>query len=72
LSFFFIIGRTASYGAGSGDVWLIKTDASGTRLWDKTFGGIDYDIGYSGQQTSDGGYIIVGETGSYGAGFRDI
>ncbi len=40
--------------------------------WVKTFGGSSSDIGYSVQQTADGGYIIVGETESFGSGPRDI
>jgi len=70
---YIVVGFTASFDAGNADVWLIKTDASGNRLWDKTFGGSDYlDKGYSVQQTSDGGYVIAGYTMSYGSGGRDV
>jgi hypothetical protein len=49
---------------GKPNVWLIKTDADGNKLWDKMFGGELYAEGASVQQTMDGGYIIcgVGET----------
>ncbi len=58
-----ITGETRSYGEPTGDVWLIKTDSLGDKEWDKTFGcgGMGTDIGYSVQQTQDGGYVIAGE-----------
>jgi hypothetical protein len=59
---YIIAGSTLSYGPGSYDVWLIKTDASGQEQWSQTFGGSSGDYGKSVQQTSDGGYIIAGQS----------
>ena len=67
-----IAGWTESFGVGGRNVYLIKTDANGNLLWQKTYGGSDYDWVFSVQQTSDGGYIIAGLTESFGAGGRDV
>jgi len=67
-----IAGYTASYGAGSYDVWLIKTDSAGNLQWTQTYGGAGYDMGRSLLQTGDGGYVIAGYTESHGAGGADV
>lgn len=69
---YIVIGYTLSFGASDLDVYLIKTDEDGDTIWTKTYGGKEYDGGLSVQMTSDGGYIIVGETESFGAGGKDI
>jgi len=68
---FALAGWTESFGAGSSDCWLIKTDASGNMQWDKTYGGASYDYAYSIFLTVDGGYAVAGRTSSYGAGGYD-
>ncbi len=69
---FVFSGRTASLGAGSFDVWLVRTDSDGNHLWNHTFGGIDIDVGREMVELSTGGFAIIGETQSFGAGFYDF
>jgi len=66
-----LAGDTDSYGIGYGEGLIIKTDADGNKIWDKTFGGNASDAIYAVQQASDGGYILAGYTESYGAGGYD-
>ena len=66
-----ILGRTASFGAGGNDIWLVKTDATGNMLWNKTYGGTGNEAGNAMVQTSDGGYAIFGPTTSFAGGGQD-
>jgi len=67
-----LAGWTDSFGAGSLDVWLVKTDENGNEEWNKTCGGTDDDYAHSIWQTTDEGYIVAGSTKSYGAGSSDF
>ncbi len=69
---YIITGYTRSFGAGAKDLWLVKTDSQGKKLWDRTFGGSKDDVGMSVVQTRDGGYVVTGRTASYGSGKDDI
>ncbi len=69
---FIVAGRTASFGAGSWDVWLMRTDAAGDTLWSRTYGGSGWDAAKEVIPTADGGFIVHGYTASSGAGNTDF
>ena len=68
---YIVAGKTDWVGAGQRDAWLMKLDASGTPIWQETFGGRDFEALLSVQPTPDGGYLAVGRTNSFGAGSTD-
>jgi uncharacterized delta-60 repeat protein len=68
---YIVAGGTAPFGVG-GDFWVLKLNSDGTVSWQKRYGGADNDEANSIQQTSDGGYIVAGHTGSFGAGDGDF
>lgn len=63
---YIVAGETQSFGAGGGDFWVLKLTSIGNIEWQKTFGGRNTEIAGSIQQTLEGGYIVAGETKSFG------
>lgn len=56
---------------GNYDIWLGKFDSSDNLTWQKGYGGTNEDDAHSIQGTNDGGYVIGGQTQSYGLGSVD-
>lgn len=69
---YIVVGYTRSLGNGGKDLWLLKTDDQGNKIWDYTYGGMRDDVGISVLQSRDGGYIAAGRTASFGKGGDDI
>lgn len=64
---FLILANTRSYGLGNGDVYLLKVNKWGDSVWARTFGGAQWDDCRQMKPTSDGNYLIVGTSYSFGA-----
>lgn len=61
------LGINNSTGTQYYDFYLVRLDANGDSLYTKNIGGGGYEIGNSIQQTPDGGFILAGQSYSYGA-----
>lgn len=67
---FLIIGDTRSStkdvtkNNGGADLWCIKVDNSGNLIWQKNYGGSNFDVGRSIHKTKDGGFLISGSSRS--------
>ncbi|QRR02471.1 T9SS type A sorting domain-containing protein [Dyadobacter sandarakinus] len=57
-----ISGNRTAASKGSADYWIVKIAADGTKMWDKAYGGSDWDALNSVKQTADGGYILGGHS----------
>ncbi len=66
---YIVVGYTDSFGDGF-QIYLIKTDSLGDTLWTRNYGGSGDEWGLYVQQTTDGGYIVVGFTNSFGNGYQ--
>lgn len=66
-----LAGETSSTGAGKRDCYLVKTDGQGREVWFETYGGEQDDRCFAVTAAEDGGFVVAGQTFSFGAGDRD-
>ncbi|MBL4658544.1 MAG: T9SS type A sorting domain-containing protein [Flavobacteriales bacterium] len=69
---FAMISYSNSFGSGDYDFYLIRTDGNGDTLWTKTYGDSLDQLGYCLQETTDGGFIMVGKAVRDSTGYLDI
>ncbi|WP_148206273.1 NHL repeat-containing protein [Thermococcus gammatolerans] len=67
-----VAGYTESFGAGYGDVWVLRLDSEGNVKWQKTYGGSDKDWAAAVAVADNGDVIVAGGTESFGAGKADV
>ncbi len=59
-----VSGDKTQTSRGNYDYWIVKIDANGNKKWDTRFGANNYETLTSLEQTTDGGYILGGESQS--------
>jgi hypothetical protein len=68
---YIVAAQTFSFGTGTSDIYIIKTDAFGNEIWSKVYGGNGWDAPFGIIPANNTGYIIVAQTSSFGAGASD-
>jgi hypothetical protein len=68
---YIVSGIASSFFDVAGDIYLIKLNNVGDTIWTRTYGGLGYEAGAFVEQTSDGGFIVAGQTPAFGAGGFD-
>lgn len=67
-----VAGNTFSFGDGDSNIWVMALVTDGRVAWERTYGGGGFDSAFSIRQTDDWGYLIAGETFSFGQGENDL
>jgi hypothetical protein len=67
-----VVGSTHTYGKGSSDLWLLRTNRTGHPIWNQSYGGTEWDECFDLVECNDGGFAIAGETLSFGNGNADV
>ena len=63
-----ISGDKTQSNLGQGDFWVVKTNSTGVVQWEKTFGGTGDDYAVTAIETTDGGFVIIGDSDSNSSG----
>jgi hypothetical protein len=65
------VSVSSSFGAGDYDRYVVRTDSNGILLWDSAYGGFDREEAWEVWECADGGFVVVGNTESFGYGLWD-
>lgn len=57
---------------GDADIWILMVDQNGNMIWEKTYGGSDYESPDDIIKSADGGFIISGFSQSTDGDFDDL
>jgi hypothetical protein len=69
----YVTGGTSSYGVGgSSDSFLLKYDLTGVLIWQKVWGGSNYEVGIGVSADSTGFVCVTGNTASFGEVNGDV
>jgi hypothetical protein len=69
---YIVAGETYSFGAGADDIYLTRIEANGNQSWTKFYGGPGADWATDIAKVDSDGFIVAGNTNSFGTGNRDI
>lgn len=67
-----LVGYSESFGESGIDFLIVHIDKDGNAVWSKSIGGKGEDKAYVVRKTSDGGYVLIGNTLSFGSGKEDV
>jgi uncharacterized delta-60 repeat protein len=69
---YIVAGDSNSFGVNESELWVLKLTSIGDVEWESIYGGSDNDYLNCIQETSGGGYVVIGNTYSFGAGDSDL
>ncbi|MBN2378857.1 T9SS type A sorting domain-containing protein [candidate division WOR-3 bacterium] len=69
---YIVVGSTTSFGAGEGDIWVLRLNESGDTIWTRTYGDIYNDEGSWVVETPDAGFIVVGSKESTETNYGEV